>query len=115
MQVIFATLVLALAGLAFLVFLAVPRLRRHALKAVAAVFGFAAGSVGSMVVALVAYGLSGFREDTLPAWAVGVPGAIMVNAVFYGGGIVGAWLAVRAAGLVQTRLWPAAGTRGPRQ
>jgi len=102
--VIFAALVFALAGFVFLVFLAAPRLRRHALKAVAAVFGFAAGSVGSMFLSLVAYGLSGFTEDTLPAWAVGVPGAILWNTAFYGGGIVGAWLAVRAAGWAQARV-----------
>ena len=87
MQVIFAALVLALAGFVFLVFLAVPRLRRHALKAVAAVFGFAAGSVGSMFLATVAYGLSGFTEDRLPAWAVGVFSVILWNSVGYGGGL----------------------------
>jgi hypothetical protein len=41
------------------------------------------------------------------AWAVGVRGvilAILWNMVFYGGGIVGAWLAVRAAGWAQARL-----------
>lgn len=102
MQVIFATLVLAVAGCVFLVFLAVPRLRRHALRAVAAVFGFAAGSVGSMGVFAIAYGL--FKKNTLPAWAVGVPGAILGNMAFYGGGIVGAWLAVRAAGWAQAHL-----------
>jgi hypothetical protein len=100
--VIFAALVLAVAGCVFLVFLAVPRLRRHALKAVAAVFGFAAGSVGSMFFFALAYGL--FREGTLPAWAVGVPGAILGNIAFYGGGIIGAWLAVWAAGWAQSRL-----------
>jgi len=99
MQVIFAALVLAAAACVFLVFLAVPRLRRHAIKAVAAVFGFAAGSVGSMGFFALAYGL--FREDTLPAWATGVPGAILGNVAFYGGGIVGAWLAVRAASWAQ--------------
>src|SRR6185503_14154002 len=99
MQVIFATLVLALAGCVFLVFLTVPRLRRHALRAVAAVFGFAAGSIGSMGLYALAYGF--FREDTLPAWAIGVPGAILGNVAFYGGGIVGAWLAVRAVGWAQ--------------
>lgn len=102
MQVIFATLVLAVAGCVFLVFLAVPRLRRHALKAVAAVFGFAAGSVGSMGLFALAYGL--FREDTLPAWATGVPGAILGNVAFYGGGFVGAWVAVRVAGWAQAHL-----------
>lgn len=102
MQVIFAVLVLAVAGSVFLVFLAVPRLRRHAIKAVAAVFGFAAGSVGSMALYAVAYGL--FRADTLPAWAIGVPGAILGNMAFYGGGIIGAWLAVRSAGWAQARL-----------
>ena len=104
MQVFFVIAVLALAGLAFLVFLVVPRLRRHALKAVAAVFGFAAGSLGSAFVCLAAYGLSGLSEGTLPAWVVGVPGAILWNVVFYGGGVVGAWLAVRAVGWVQARL-----------
>lgn len=96
MQVIFAITVLAAAACVFLLFLAVPILRRHALKAVAAVFGFAAGSVGSMGLFALAYGL--FKEDTLPAWATGVPGAILANIAFYGGGIVGAWIAVRAAG-----------------
>jgi hypothetical protein len=100
MQVIFAALVFALAGFVFLVFIAVPRLRRHALKAVAAAFGFAAGFVGSMFLFTVAYGLSGFTEDTLPAWPVGV----FWNTAGYGGGIVGAWLAVRAAGWAQARL-----------
>ena len=104
MQVIFATLVLVLAGLVFLVFLAVPQLRRHALKAVAAVFGFAAGSMGMMFLFAAAYGLSGRSAGTLPAWAVGMPGAILGNIAFYGGGIVGAWLAIRAAGCVQARL-----------
>jgi len=99
MQVIFASMVLAAAAFVFLVFLAVPRLRRHAIKAVAAVFGFAAGSIGSMGLFALAYGL--FREDTLPAWATGVPGATLGNVAFYGGGIVGAWLAVRAASWAQ--------------
>jgi hypothetical protein len=114
-QVIFATLVLAVAGSVFLVFLAVPRLRRHAPKAVAAILGFAAGSVGSMGLFAVAYGL--FREGTLPAWAVGVPGAILGNMAFYGGGIVGAWLAVRAAGWAQARFLGGGrvATREPRE
>ena len=103
MQVIFATLVLVVAGLVFLVFLTVPPLRRHALKAVAAVFGFAAGSVGMMFLFAAAYGLSGRSAGTLPVWAVGVPAAILGNIAFYGGGIVGAWLAVRAAGWVRLR------------
>ena len=104
MQVIFAYTVLFVAGFVCLVFLAVPRLRRHALKAVGAVFGFCAGSVGSMFVAVAAYGLSGYTEDTLPAWVVGVPGAILANAIFWGGGIAGAWLAFRAIGWVQAQV-----------
>ena len=103
MPVIFAALVYALAGFVFLVFLAVPRLRRHALKAAAAVFGFAAGGVGSMFLFAAGYGLLGITEDAHPAWSVGLPIAIVGNLAFYGGGIVCAWLAVRVAGWVQGR------------
>lgn len=103
MQVIFAMLVLVVAALAFLVFLVLPPLRRHALKAVAAVFGFAAGSVGSMFASLVIYGLSGLKAETLPVSAQ-VTMAILWNCVFWGGGVVCAWIAVLAVGWVQARL-----------
>jgi hypothetical protein len=103
MQVIFAALVFMMAGFVFLVFLIVPKLRRHALEAVAAVFGFAAGSVGSIFAGLVLCALTGSTEDTLSAWA-GVPAAILVNAVFYGGGILGAWLAALATAWLQAKI-----------
>jgi hypothetical protein len=103
MQVIFAALVFMMAGFVFLVFLIVPKLRRHALEAVAAVFGFAAGSMGSVFAGLVFCALSGYTEDTLWVWT-GVPAAILVNAVFYGGGILGAWFAVRATAWLQAKI-----------
>lgn len=104
-QVIYAASFILLSLVSYLICLAVPRLRRHALQAlvVPVAFGFCA------IVGVVALVLAGdtlterFHFDVNPGPLVGMKGILTGFVIYFVPGILGAWLAVHLVNKIKQR------------
>jgi hypothetical protein len=104
-QVIYAAPFILLCLVSYLVCLAVPRLRRHALQAlvVPVAFGFCS-IVGMVVIVLVGDTLTErFHFDVNPGPLVGMKGILIGFFIYFVPGILGAWLAVYLVNKIKRR------------
>jgi hypothetical protein len=100
MQIIYAAPFVLISLIAFACFLAIPRLRRFAFRALVApvAFGFCS---------IVAMGLTLVVADGLGLWVsplVGPTGVLLGISIYFIPGAIGAWIAVEIVRQVETRL-----------
>ena len=99
MQIIYAAPVVLISLIAFACFLAIPRLRRFAFRALVAPIAFGFCSIVAMGLILVLAGGLGIRFPPV----AGPTGVLLFIGIYIIPGAIGAWIAVEIVRQVETR------------
>ena len=101
MQVIYAAPFILLSLIAFACFLAIPKLRPYAFRALVAPVAFGFCSIVAMVLLLVSSHGLGLQFADYPLTGVG--GVVKGIAIYFIPGLIGAWIAVEIVRQIETR------------